>query len=381
MNADAILASLRRHGFGLISGVPCSYLTPLINGAIDSRDIRYVNAANEGEAVAICSGAELGGVRSVAMFQNSGLGNAVSPLTSLNAIFEIPLLLIVTWRGRPGGEADEPQHELMGRISQRFIETMEIPHEEFPTDEKSWESTLQRATASMDSTGRPFALIMPKGAIEPRKLNATPPPRQVRDRSANLVTPRQLNVDDCLVEIGEHAADQRAALLATTGFTGRALYSTGDRENQFYMVGSMGCVSSLALGIAIARPERKVIAIDGDGAFLMRMGSVAAVAAESPGNLTHIVFDNGVHDSTGAQATVSHVADIPAIASACGYQVVETVDTLDRLRSVLRQDSDTLRMIYVRTLPRDDRKLPRPTITPPQVAQRMRNWLTGTPRR
>lgn len=375
MNADAVLSCLQQRGFGLFSGVPCSYLTPLINAAIDSSTIRYVNAANEGEAVAICSGAELGGVRALAMFQNSGLGNAVSPLTSLNAIFRIPVLLVCTWRGQVGGKADEPQHDLMGRSMANLIENMEIPAAVFPQEEGELQAVLARATKSMDDSGLPFALLLPEGVIDSRKLETTPPPRRTRNTRLADLPKNILDVDACLATIGNQAANHQAAVLATTGFTGRALYAHGDRENQFYMVGSMGCVSSLALGLALVHSQKQVIAIDGDGALLMRMSGLAAVAAAAPANLTHVVLDNGVHDSTGAQATLSHMVDIPAVAAACGYPSVATADSIEQLAQLLSQPQSELRMIYLRTSPRTDRNLPRPTITPPMVAQRLRNWL------
>jgi phosphonopyruvate decarboxylase len=377
MNADVLLDALRERGFGLISGVPCSYLTPLINATIDSPNTRYINAANEGEAVAICSGAELGGVRSVAMFQNSGLGNAVSPLTSLNAIFRIPVLLITTWRGQPGRKPDEPQHSLMGRIMPQLVNTMEIPYAIFPADRAELDQVLARAIQSMDTTGLPFVLFMEEGTIDKRELRTKPPLRDGQRSAIPAMSSNALNVDECLASIAKSASQNDAAVIATTGFTGRALYNVGDRENQLYMVGSMGCVSSLALGVALACPDRQVIAIDGDGAFLMRMGALSAVADAAPKNLTHIVLDNGVHDSTGAQATLAHRVDIPAVAAACGYPQVEVADSVEHLETLLRSEKKSLRLIYVRTGPRENRDLPRPSITPEQVANRFRQWLRG----
>lgn len=377
MNADVLLDALRARGFGLISGVPCSYLTPLINATIDSPNTRYINAANEGEAVAICSGAELGGVRSVAMFQNSGLGNAVSPLTSLNAIFRIPVLLITTWRGQPGKKPDEPQHSLMGRIMPQLADTMEIPYAIFPADRAELDQVFARAIQSMDKTQLPFALFMEEGTIDKRELKTKPPLRDVQRSAVPAMSTNTLNVDACLASVAAAASQSNAAVIATTGFTGRALYNVGDRENQLYMVGSMGCVSSLALGVALACPERQVVAIDGDGAFLMRMSALCAVADAAPKNLTHIVLDNGVHDSTGAQATLAHRVDIPAVAAACGYPQVQVADSIEHLEKLLRSGTESLRLVYVRTRPREDRDLPRPSITPEQVANRFRKWLRG----
>lgn len=133
IKAESFAEAVKKRGFGLWTGVPCSYLKPFINFVIDDPEQQYVAAANEGDAVAIAAGAQLGGLRAIAMFQNSGLGNAVNPLTSLTYTFKIPILLIVTLRGEPGGAPDEPQHKLMGEITERMLDLMEIPGNIFPT--------------------------------------------------------------------------------------------------------------------------------------------------------------------------------------------------------------------------------------------------------
>jgi phosphonopyruvate decarboxylase len=152
--AARFIDAASERGFGLYTGVPCSFLTPLINRVIGegmaaraapAGGLRYVGAANEGDAVAIAAGAELGGLPSVAMFQNSGLGNAVNPLTSLAWTFRIPVLVIVTWRREPGGAADEPQHELMGQVTGPMLELMGIPWSLFPSRETEIDATLDRA--------------------------------------------------------------------------------------------------------------------------------------------------------------------------------------------------------------------------------------------
>src|ERR1043166_9435674 len=146
IRAENFLRELRRAGFGLISGTPCSYLTPLINAAIGAGDMDYIGAANEGDAVAIACGAQLGGMPAVVMFQNSGLGNAVNPLTSLAIPFHVPVLVITTWRGQPDRRPDEPQHRLMGRITTDLLSLMGIPWEVVPDDEKALPRLFRRAT-------------------------------------------------------------------------------------------------------------------------------------------------------------------------------------------------------------------------------------------
>jgi sulfopyruvate decarboxylase TPP-binding subunit len=168
IGAGDFMAAAAGRGYTLYTGVPCSYLTPFINAAIDSPALRYVPAANEGDAVAIAAGASLAGRRAVAMFQNSGLGNAVNPLTSLTWTFRIPVLLVVTWRAEPGGAADEPQHELMGPITPRLLELMEIPWQRFPAEPGAIAPALEAADASMARTGLPYAFVMQKGSVGDR---------------------------------------------------------------------------------------------------------------------------------------------------------------------------------------------------------------------
>ncbi|CAN5145682.1 hypothetical protein BH23CHL9_BH23CHL9_08370 [soil metagenome] len=131
ISADAFVQPALERGYSFWAGVPCSFLTPFINYVIGSPDLEYVGAASEGEALGIAAGAHLAGRKTVVICQNSGLGNAVNPLTSLNHTFRIPTLFITTHRGEPG-LGDEPQHELMGQITGNLLPTMQIQWEIFP---------------------------------------------------------------------------------------------------------------------------------------------------------------------------------------------------------------------------------------------------------
>src|SRR5580692_7258596 len=170
IEARHFVEAARQRGFHWYAGVPCSYLTPFINYVLQDESLHYVSMANEGDAVALIAGVALSAGRGAAhrrgisMMQNSGLGNAVSPLTSLTWTFRLPQLLIVSWRGQPG-VADEPQHALMGPITPAMFEAMEIPWELFPTEPGAIGPALDRATAHMDRTGRPYALLMQKGSV------------------------------------------------------------------------------------------------------------------------------------------------------------------------------------------------------------------------
>jgi phosphonopyruvate decarboxylase len=368
-----VAAALQR-GFGLYTGVPCSYLTPFINHAINAGELRYIPAANEGDAVAIAAGAELGGRPAVVMFQNSGLGNAVNPLTSLTWTFRIPVLLIVTWRGEPGGHADEPQHELMGAITPPLLELMGIPWSLFPAKESEVGPALDRAMAHLHNERRPYALVMRKGSVADTRLS--PSPRRAAPQPvAAMSRPAPREQRGAVLAAIRAAAGERDLLVATTGYTGRELYALGDTANQFYMVGSMGCAASVALGLAVARPDRRVIAIDGDGAVLMRLGALATIGAEAPPNLVHVLIDNGQHESTGGQATVSPGVDFCAIAAGAGYPAARAVGHAADVQALLADRAPGLRFLHVPVLPGVPAGLPRPAMAPAAVAERLRAWL------
>jgi phosphonopyruvate decarboxylase len=383
IEARDFVEAARARGFLWYAGVPCSYLTPFINYVLQDGSLRYLSVANEGDAVALIAGVTLGGAqRGVAMMQNSGLGNAVSPLTSLTWTFRLPQLLIVTWRGQPG-TADEPQHALMGPVTPQLLDLMEVPWELFPAERAAIAPALERAVRHMDQSGRPYALVMPKGTVADFPLAASAAaqgasPRHAAELGAAAGGAARATRQQALQEVLRHTSASATVVLASTGFCGRELYALDDRPNHFYMVGSMGCVSSLALGLALARPDLRVVAIDGDGAALMRMGNFATLGAYGPANLWHLLLDNGVHDSTGGQASVSPHLSFAAIAAACGYaQALQTTD-LARIGAWLEEPAGAgAHFACLATRPGAPAGLPRPTQTPVAVRERLMRHLAG----
>lgn len=376
IEAREFVGPAKRLGFNFWAGVPCSFLTPFINYTIGDMDLTYISSANEGDAVATATGAALGGNRAVAMMQNSGLGNAVSPLTSLNHVFRIPILLIITLRGEPG-QTDEPQHELMGQITPQLLDVMRIPWSWFPDHREDVEKALQMAVSHMDSSGRPYALIMKKGMVAPFPLKQLPGAGKpvlgeaIKSTANRLDLPRRYDV---LKQLVADSDVTDTILIASTGFNGRELYAIEDRPNQLYMVGSMGCAASLGLGLALVRPDKKIIVIDGDGAVLMRMGNLATVGAYAGENYYHLVLDNHVHESTGGQATVSSAIDFRAAASACGYPSVFSTKS-DHLEIAGFLQAKAPAFLYIETSQGVPEGLPRPSVRPPQVARRLMQHL------
>lgn len=371
LRARDFLEPAHARGFDFWAGVPCSYLSPFINYVIDEPRITYVSSANEGDAVAAASGARLAGRRGVAIMQNSGLGNAVSPLTSLNWVFRIPVLLIVTLRGDPE-LGDEPQHQLMGRITIELLEVLQIPWRWFPTTVAEVDDALAAAVSHMDSTGRPFAFVMRKGSVEPHALRSSGPESPaVRPEfpaaAQGGARPRRAEVLRAIIDA---TPQDGSVIIATTGYTGRELYAIEDRPNQLYVVGSMGCASSLALGLAICRPELRVVVADGDGAAQMRMGNLATIGAHAGDNFAQVVLDNGMHESTGGQATASQGVRFAAAAAACAYPLTLETTDVRTLATMLNQRTGPA-LAHIRTAPGVPDNLPRPRIAPPEVRARL----------
>ena len=361
-------------GFRRYVGVPCSFLTPFINYVINDPGLDYISAANEGDAVAIGAGSAIGGRPAVVMMQNSGLGNAVSPLTSLTWVFRIPLLLIVTHRGAPG-LADEPQHELMGRITTAMLDTMQIPWEPFPSQDRDIAPALARAGGWLETERRPFALVMQKDTVNEHALTAGPPaPARDPDETRQFFSGHRGRPTRAAVleRVSAATAGPGDVVIATTGYTGRELYALADRPNHLYMVGSMGCASALGLGLSRSRPDLRVVVVDGDGAALMRMGNLATIGSYGGSNLLHLVLDNEAHDSTGAQATVTANVDFAAIAAACGYRRTLSGDDLSLVDELLRPvtaHGPALGHLKIGTGTLGH--LPRPRVSPAEVLGRL----------
>ena len=366
----------KEKGFRFYTGVPCSYFKSLINSIIDEPDVQYVGAANEGDAVAIAAGTQLGGMLGVAMLQNSGLGNAVSPLTSLTHTFRIPLLLIVTWRGQPDGAPDEPQHSLMGAITPQLLNLMGISWDYFPSETADIAPVLGRALEHIKQDNV-YALVMKKNAVAPYKLKGQLPVKPMLflpEKTTAHQEARYMRGD--FLSVIQKSILPEDVILATTGYTGRELYSIHDRENQLYQAGSMGCVSSLGLGLALAQKQRRVVVIDGDGAALMRLGAWATIGYERPDNLIHILLDNQQHESTGGQSTVSASIDFCAMAAACGYPKVLRVAGPGAMKEAIAS-AEGLTFIYTRTKAGVPEGLPRPAVKPYEVAKRLATFIAS----
>ena len=380
IKAAEFIEPLRARGYSHFAGVPCSYLKPFINYVIGDQNLKYTGAASEGEAVGISMGAYLAGGRTVTMCQNSGLGNMVNPLTSLNFPFQVPTLLITTWRGEPG-RPDEPQHQLMGQITHQLLETMRVPWLPFPDEPSDIAKVLDEADASMRGRNLPFALVMSEGSVAEHELAAQPAPERVSTniRTGEILDLRARMIRTEALQTILGALQGNEAIIATTGKTGRELFTIADRPNHLYVVGGMGTASAIGLGVCLKRPNQPVVIIDGDGAALMKLGAFATIGYYQPANLLHIILDNEAHDSTGGQATASPIVDFAKVATAANYRNAIRVDARENLDAVIRE----LRrmpgpsLLHVKIRQGSPKNLGRPTVKPHEVKERFMRFLAG----
>ncbi len=344
----------------------CSYISN------HSEPKHHVTAANEGNAIAIAAGHFLStGNPALVYMQNSGMGNAVNPLISLAdpEVFGIPLLLLIGWRGEPGIH-DEPQHIKQGELTIPILQALGIPYSILPESQDEMINCIDDAITFMKSELCPYALVVRKGTFSSQVLNETD--------SCNY----EISRDDAIRIIAD-SLTPNDVIVSTTGKISRELYEIrnampNNRMGQdFLTIGSMGHASQIALGIALAHPEKMVYCLDGDGALIMHMGALAVIGGQNPENLKHIVLNNGAHDSVGGQPTVGFEIDIPEIARACGYSWVVSVanegDLKARIDTLQKVKGSALLEIRVRKGSRTD--LGRPDLTPRENKEKFMEFI------
>ena len=348
-------------GADFYAGVPDSQLKALCSWLYDRYGVssHHIIAANEGNAAALAAGYYLATGRvPVVYLQNSGLGNIVNPAASLlnEKVYGIPCLFIVGWRGEPGVH-DEPQHIFQGEITLSLLENLDIPA--YVLDKTT---TLEQVKTKLDeyralfAQGKQAAFVVRKGALEYQGKSAY---------ASRCPMGREEAIGHILAASGEDP------VVSTTGKASREVYELREARGQghgrdFLTVGSMGHSSSIALGIALQKPERRVWCLDGDGAALMHLGAMALIGANRPANLIHVVLNNEAHESVGGMPTVAGALDLPAIARACGYPLALSAASPEALGQALEEAKAENRLTFLEVKcamgARED--LGRPTTTP-----------------
>ena len=342
------------------TGVPDSLLKDLCACITDnSARGSHIVAANEGAAVAMAAGHYLAtGLPALVYMQNSGIGNAVNPLLSLadEKVYRIPMLLVVGWRGEPGVK-DEPQHIKQGEVTLNLFDAMKIPYKVIDEDEAIAEKQFIQLIEQAKSTSSPQAAIIRKDLFSTYKL---------KNKASNNFA---MSREEALQTVVDSLAEDDI-VISTTGKLSRELFEYREfksegHEKDFLTVGSMGHSMSIACGVALSKPDRLVYCLDGDGAIIMHLGAMTNIGALGLKNIRHIVFNNGSHESVGAQPTVAFNIDIPQIAMGCGYKKAKSVADMPELKQALKnfcgEEGPVLVEIKINIASRND--LGRPTRT------------------
>ena len=366
IHSSVFFQCLNEEGIDFFAGVPDSLLKhfcTFIRQNVPASN--NIITQNEGGAVALAAGHYLAtGNLPLVYMQNSGIGNAVNPLLSLAdpEVYSLPMLLLIGYRGEPGVH-DEPQHKKQGMVTPALVEAMRYPCFILGSEPADILRQTKEAIRIAKEQSTPVALIVRKGLFE-------------EIPSLRTVSDLEMTREEALEEISKLPG----VLVSTTGFTSRELFEIRERrkeghERDFLTVGSMGHSSMIALGIGLARPELPVTCIDGDGAFLMHLGALAILGSRKPGNLIHIVINNGVHDSVGGQPTDIGALDLVKLASAAGYQKIDFVSTREELQRILSEKSPDFRFIEVKVRPGARKDLGRPTTTPQENRDALMNFI------
>lgn len=309
------------------TGVPDSQLKSLCDYLMNTYGIdskRHIIAANEGNCAAIAAGYHLAtGKVPVVYMQNSGEGNVINPVASLlnDNVYAIPAIFVIGWRGEPGVK-DEPQHVYQGKVTIKLLEDMDI--KTFVVDKETSKEELDSVMSEFKQLlkcGKSVAFVIRKGALS-------------YEEKVVYSNKYKMSREDIIKHIVKFTGED--AIVSTTGKASRELFETREANNQshkydFLTVGSMGHTSSIALGIALQKESEKIWCLDGDGSVLMHLGAMAVLGANKPKNLVHIVINNEAHETVGGMPTVSSAINLPAIAMACGYSRVVSVDNFENL--------------------------------------------------
>ncbi len=373
LDPEQFFACLQQHEVSFFTGVPDSLLKDFCACVTQKApENQHIISANEGGAVALAVGYHLAtGNIPLVYFQNSGLGNIINPLLSLADpdVYAIPILFVIGWRGEPEVH-DEPQHTKQGRVMLSMLDSMEIPYSIVNPEMDQAEATIKQALHTARKTNGPYALIIRKGTFSPFQLQ--------EPQALSMELTREAAIHHILDELGDEDI-----VVSTTGMPSREVFEYRAHKNQghqrdFLTVGGMGHASHIALGIALQKPDRKVLCLDGDGAVLMHLGALAINGSLKPQNFTHILLNNGAHDSVGGQPTVGFQVDFLTMAQAVGYKATARVQTAEGIKHELvrirKSQGPSLLEIRINKGARKD--LGRPTLTPVQNKQGFMKFLS-----
>jgi len=354
IKVNSLIDLLKKNNSNFYTGVPDSILKELSYSLQKKGKKNHIIATSEGSAVSLGIGHYLSTKKVPCIYmQNSGLSNALNPLISIahKKVYSIPLILIIGWRGSPKIK-DEPQHNVKGKITESILKLLNIKYTIIRTngDLKKFDKQIKIAKKNKTIV----ACLIEQGTLEKKK---------------NLVKKNdfyKLNKELFLKTL-LHTIEKNTKIISSTGYNSRELMYLRDKykiknSSDFYMVGGMGHTSSVALGYSLFS-KKKTICIDGDGSFLMHLGSIKTAGTFANTNLKYILLNNNSHDSVGGQNTHINDIDLEKLSKSLGFKKFFSINDDKNMKKKIQNflKGNSLNFLEVKVSNSKIKKLPRPT--------------------
>ncbi len=369
---DKTLGILKSHSVDFVAALPCDRNKNLYEAAL--AQFKPVELSREEEGVGICAGALMAGARPVMLIQNSGFGNMVNAIASLGKHYRFALPMLMSWRGRDS-ETIAAQ-EWMGEYVPKILAAMDIPYHEIYdlADIDQLDATLGGVFYNDEIRGYLFEPSVWNGSdFAPEKR-----PAPVRTRLGQYDEPipePAVTRYELLQRIS--GALEGKAVACNLGFPCKELFSACHQPSNFYMLGSMGMVTPVALGMALCS-GKPVVSIDGDGSLLMNPSTLATIARTGPKNMAVLCVDNGAYGSTGNQTTAAASrTDLAKVAHGFGIEnIVRSANPAVIAEALERFNGSG--PVFIHAICRaGNADVPNLTITPEQIRHGVEGFLRG----
>ena len=349
----SLINLLKKNGNNFFTGVPDSVLKELSIYLQSKSKKEHIIASNEGSAVSIGIGHYLSTKKIPCIYlQNSGLSNALNPLISIadKKVYSIPLILIIGWRGSPKIK-DEPQHNVKGKITLDILKLLNIKHTIIRNNKDlvKFDKLIKNAKKNKNIV----ACLLEQGTLEKSK------------KISKKKDFYRLNKEFFLKSFLETVSNN-TRIISSTGYNSRELIYLRNKydlnnSKDFYMVGGMGHTSSVALGFSIST-NKKTICIDGDGSFLMHLGSIKTAGTFANKKFKYILLNNNSHDSVGGQNTYTDKIDFKKLSNSLGFKKFYCIQNNKNLKINIKNflNEKDLSFLEVKISNSKIKNLPRP---------------------
>ena len=350
---DSLINVLKKNDINFFTGIPDSILIELSRFLQNKNKRKHIRATSEGSAISIGIGHYLSTKQVPCIYmQNSGLSNALNPLISITSkkVYNIPLVLIIGWRGSPRVK-DEPQHNVKGKITESILKLLNIKYTIVRSGNDL--SQFNKIVKNAKKNNNIAACLIEQGTIKKIK------------KTYNKKNFYKLNKELFLKTLLE-TLEKNSKVISSTGYNSRELMYLRNKyklinTKDFYMVGGMGHTASVALGYSLST-KKKTICIDGDGSFLMHLGSIKTAGTFANNNFKYILLNNNSHDSVGGQNTYANNIDFEKLSKSLGFKKFYKIKNNKNLKQNIKRflKGNNLNFLEVKITNSKIKNLPRP---------------------